>query len=97
MTPERLGGSDLKILKNHNYMTSWQQAGSLQTYFILRALLDEEGFAPGYVYRLIRKSDGALVEYATDFYLVRGFMGKEIRWRSVTLRTSRLSLLRSRP
>ena len=79
MTPERLGTSDLKILKNHNYLTSWQQAGSLQAYFKLRTLLDEEGFAPGYVYRLIRKSDGALVEYATDFYLVRDFMGKEIR------------------
>jgi hypothetical protein len=31
------------------------------------------------MYRLARKSDGALVEYATDFYLVRDFMGKEIR------------------
>jgi hypothetical protein len=33
MTPERLGSSDLKILKNHDYFTSWKEAGSLQEYF----------------------------------------------------------------
>jgi hypothetical protein len=62
-----------------NYLTSWQKAGSLEDYFKLRSLLEDEGFAPGYMYRLARKSDGALVEYATDFYLIRDFVGKEVR------------------
>jgi len=79
MTPERLGTSDLKSLKGYNYLTSWEKADSMAAYSKLRELLDSEGFAPGYVHRLIRKADGALVEYSADFYLVRDFMGKPIR------------------
>jgi hypothetical protein len=79
MTPERLGSSDLKSLKGYNYLTSWEKADSMAAYSKLRELLDSEGFAPGYVHRLIRKADGALVEYSADFYLVRDFMGKPIR------------------
>jgi hypothetical protein len=83
LTPERLGGADpQKVLKNHNYLESWEKTGSLEGYLKMRSLLEKDGYIPGYVHQLIRPSDGALGEYSSDFYLVRDLLGRETRMTS---------------
>lgn len=81
MPPERLGGAnpDPRILKGHNYLASWEGTGSLEQYLKMRSLIEADGYIPGYVHRLIRPSDGALVEYACDFHLVRDLLGSPVR------------------
>jgi len=83
LTSERLGGADpQKILKNHNYLESWERTGSLNGYLKMRELLEKDHYIPSYIYQLIRPSDGALVEYSSDFCLVRDLLGRETRMTS---------------
>ena len=80
LTPERLGGgSPQKVLKNKSSLESWAKTGSLEGYLNMRQYLERGGFISGYVYRLIRPTDGALVEYSSDFYLVDDLMGQKQR------------------
>lgn len=79
LSPERLGGNDIRVLKNHDYFQAWKKAGSLEQYFAMRDYLERDGYIPGYDHRLIRAADGALVEYSSDFHLVRDFLGKPVR------------------
>ncbi len=80
LTPQRLGGgAPQKVLKNKSSLESWAKTGSLEGYLNMRQYLERGGFISGYVYRLIRPTDGALVEYSSDFYLVDDLMGQKQR------------------
>jgi hypothetical protein len=45
----------------------------------MRQYLEKDGYILGYTYQLVRPSDGALVEYSSDFFLVNELMGQEER------------------
>jgi hypothetical protein len=80
LTPQRLGGgAPQKVLKNKSSLESWAKTGSLEGYLNMRQYLERDGFISGYVYRLIRPTDGALLEYSSDFYLVDDLMGQKQR------------------
>lgn len=79
LTQERLAGCPQKVLKNKSSLESWAKTGSLEGYLNMRQYLERDGFIRGYVYRLIRPTDGALVEYSSDFYLVDDLMGQQKR------------------
>lgn len=80
LTAKRFGAANpQQFLKNRNALEGWEKTGSLEGYLNMRQYLERDGFIPGYVYRLIRPTDGALVEYSSDFFLVRDFLGQQER------------------
>lgn len=67
--------------RGYNYLQSWdvERTGQpSEEYHQMRALLDQDGFIPGYGYRL-RRPDGALCEYQTDYYTVGDYCGEPVR------------------
>lgn len=67
----------------YNYALSWRigrddYSRPSQQYEQLKALLERDGSAPGYNYRLFRP-DGALCEYQTDYFLCQDYCGAEVR------------------
>ena len=80
LTAERFGAANpQKALKNIDYLECWKKTGSLEHYFKMRQHLEKDGYIIGYTYQLVRPSDGALVEYSSDFFLVNDLMGQEER------------------
>jgi hypothetical protein len=80
LTAERFGAANPQTaLKNLDYLECWKKTGSLEHYFKMRQYLEKDGYILGYTYQLVRPSDGALVEYSSDFFLVNELMGQEER------------------
>ncbi|BAZ18399.1 hypothetical protein NIES4071_102840 (plasmid) [Calothrix sp. NIES-4071] len=62
-----------------DYSALWRNSrGGISQLENLQQILASDRYIEGYDYNL-RRPDGAIVEYQTDYYLCRGFLGDEVR------------------